>query len=83
MTANLRQDFANRPAALADYARTMDQDERIDLLCDITEFEQRFGPSAEAEATRRWDRPGHQTFIQCLNMIRAIVTEPNRYKQYE
>jgi len=68
------------PQAIANIVRTSRQEEKDQLLRDITEFEQRFHDCLD-EAFRRWFRGGNPSYY--FGMIRAIVADPDNYKLYE
>jgi len=71
---------ATHAEAIANFARDAPQEEKDQLLRDISEFEQRFHDCLD-EAFRRWFNGGNANYY--FSMIRAIVADPNCYKKYE
>jgi len=71
---------ATHAEAIANFAREAPQEEKDQLLRDITEFEQRFHNCLD-EAFRRWFNGGDVNYY--FDMIRAIVNDPDCYKQYD
>jgi len=91
MLAYLNQDwdmeYESIPEGIADYARIATQAQRDQLFRDMDAFTERFQDSLDAAFVEWWEmhidlaRPP-QTAVY-FYMIRAIVNDPDCYKQYE
>jgi len=92
MLAHLNPDWdmeANSiPEVIANYARIATQARRDQLFRDIDAFIKRFRDNLNAAFVEWWElhietaRPP-KTALEFFDMIRAIVTDPECYKQYE